>query len=43
MYAVVHIVSRDYIKLQGSLNKFHGSHPLRERARKIHQGIIGVR
>uniref|UniRef100_A0A1X7STU3 Coiled-coil domain-containing protein 130 n=1 Tax=Amphimedon queenslandica TaxID=400682 RepID=A0A1X7STU3_AMPQE len=27
----------------GSLNKFQGSHPLRERARKIHQGIIGVR
>ncbi|XP_065905127.1 probable splicing factor YJU2B isoform X3 [Dysidea avara] len=27
----------------GSLNTFHGSHPLRERARKLHQGIMIMR
>ncbi|RWS22867.1 coiled-coil domain-containing protein 130-like protein, partial [Leptotrombidium deliense] len=27
----------------GSINKFRGSHPLRERARKIHEGILVVR
>ncbi|PKI55951.1 hypothetical protein CRG98_023683, partial [Punica granatum] len=25
---------------QGSLNKFHGQHALRERARKLDQGIL---
>ncbi|GLU04797.1 hypothetical protein SLE2022_219280 [Rubroshorea leprosula] len=28
---------------QGSLNKFHGQHDLRERARKIDQGILVIR
>ncbi|KAJ0038305.1 coiled-coil domain-containing protein 130-like [Pistacia vera] len=28
---------------QGSLNKFHGQHALRERARKIDQGILVIR
>lgn len=28
---------------QGSLNKFQGQHPLRERARKIDQGILVIR
>ncbi|MBA0563432.1 hypothetical protein Golob_008411 [Gossypium lobatum] len=28
---------------QGSLNKFHGQHALRERARKIDQGILIIR
>lgn len=28
---------------QGSLNKFHGQHPLRERARKMNQGILIIR
>eukprot|EP00249_Psilotum_nudum_P010154 c22369_g1_i1 orf=178-1152(+) len=28
---------------QGSLNKFHGQHPLRERARKLDQGILIIR
>lgn len=27
----------------GSLNKYHGSHPLRERARKLSQGILVIR
>lgn len=27
----------------GSLNKYHGSHPLRERARKLAQGILVIR
>ncbi|XP_074423171.1 LOW QUALITY PROTEIN: putative splicing factor YJU2B [Larus michahellis] len=27
----------------GSLNKYHGSHPLRERARKLAQGILIIR
>ncbi|KAL6007606.1 hypothetical protein ACLOJK_033105 [Asimina triloba] len=29
--------------MQGSLNKFHGQHALRERARKIDQGILIIR
>ncbi|CAA2994395.1 Hypothetical predicted protein [Olea europaea subsp. europaea] len=29
--------------LQGGLNKFHGQHALRERARKIDQGILIIR
>ncbi|GAB2297079.1 hypothetical protein Dimus_031180 [Dionaea muscipula] len=29
--------------LQGSLNKFHGQHALRERARKLDQGILIIR
>ncbi|CAN5971762.1 unnamed protein product, partial [Sphagnum jensenii] len=28
---------------QGGLNKFHGQHPLRERAKKIDQGILVIR
>ncbi|PKU62417.1 coiled-coil domain-containing protein 130 homolog [Dendrobium catenatum] len=28
---------------KGSLNKFHGQHALRERARKIDQGILIIR
>lgn len=28
---------------QGNLNKFHGQHALRERARKIDQGILIIR
>lgn len=28
---------------QGSLNKFHGQHALRERARKLDQGILIIR
>lgn len=28
---------------QGSINKFRGSHPLRERARKLDQGILVIR
>uniref|UniRef100_A0A0D6R801 Coiled-coil domain-containing protein 130 n=1 Tax=Araucaria cunninghamii TaxID=56994 RepID=A0A0D6R801_ARACU len=28
---------------QGSLNKFHGQHALRERAKKIDQGILIIR
>lgn len=28
---------------QGSLNAYHGTHALRERARKIHEGIIIIR
>uniref|UniRef100_A0A8D2Q130 Probable splicing factor YJU2B n=1 Tax=Zosterops lateralis melanops TaxID=1220523 RepID=A0A8D2Q130_ZOSLA len=27
----------------GSLNKYHHSHPLRERARKLSQGILVIR
>ncbi|XP_015706401.1 LOW QUALITY PROTEIN: coiled-coil domain-containing protein 130 [Coturnix japonica] len=27
----------------GSLNRYHGSHPLRERARKLSQGILVIR
>lgn len=33
----------DWTPNQGSLNTYHGSHPLRERARKIKQGIMIVR
>lgn len=29
--------------LQGGLNKFHGQHALRERAKKIDQGILVIR
>nr|ACG46748.1 hypothetical protein [Zea mays] len=28
---------------QGGLNKFHGQHALRERARKLDQGILIIR
>jgi len=31
------------ILCQGSINKFRGSHPLRDRARKLDQGIVIVR
>lgn len=27
----------------GSLNRYHGTHPLRERARKLSQGILIIR
>lgn len=32
-----------YLFYQGSLNKFHGQHALRERARKLDQGILIIR
>lgn len=28
---------------KGSLNTFHGSHPLRERAKRLHEGIMRIR
>jgi len=28
---------------QGSLNTYHGQHPLRERAKKLNQGILVIR
>ena len=28
---------------QGSINKFRGQHPLRDRARKLHEGILVIR
>ena len=28
---------------QGSLDRYHGQHPLRERARKLGQGILIIR
>lgn len=31
------------IALQGSINKYVGQHPLRDRARKLDQGILIVR
>lgn len=49
--ALDHCLDYDYLCLvlklvvffQGSLNKFHGQHALRERARKIDQGILIIR
>ena len=34
---------RSFNVLKGSLNAYHGTHALRERARKIHEGIIIIR
>jgi len=31
------------VLVQGGLNKFHGQHALRERARKLDQGILIIR
>ncbi|XP_053696039.1 coiled-coil domain-containing protein 130 homolog [Sabethes cyaneus] len=38
-----HYYPPDYDPKVGSLNKWHGTHALRERARKIHLGIIIIR
>lgn len=35
--------SQSSFSFQGSLNKFHGQHALRERAKKINQGILIIR
>jgi coiled-coil domain-containing protein 130 len=32
-----------FVLVQGGLNKFHGQHALRERARKLDQGILIIR
>jgi coiled-coil domain-containing protein 130 len=32
-----------FVYFQGGLNKFHGQHALRERARKLDQGILIIR
>lgn len=50
--AVSYVIVKNYLvatflhyvfPFQGSLNKFHGQHALRERARKIDQGILIIR
>jgi Saf4/Yju2 protein len=33
----------DWRPEHGSVNKYHGQHPLRERARKLHLGILVIR
>ncbi|XP_054155059.1 coiled-coil domain-containing protein 130 homolog [Oppia nitens] len=33
----------DWTPAKGSINKFRGSHPLRDRARKLHEGILIIR
>ena len=40
---VVYLSYLSPILCQGSINKFRGSHPLRDRARKLDQGIVIVR
>lgn len=40
---MLHIGFSPHLLFQGSLNKFHGQHALRERARKIDQGILIIR
>lgn len=38
-----HYYPPDYDPRKGGLNKFLGTHALRERARKIHMGILIIR
>ena len=33
----------DYNPSKGGLNKYHGTHALRERAKKLHLGILVIR
>ncbi|CAG2167579.1 unnamed protein product [Oppiella nova] len=33
----------DWTPAKGSINKYRGSHPLRDRARKLHEGILIIR
>ena len=42
-YSAVLIRSLFLTTQHGSLNRYHNSHPLRERARKLSQGILIIR
>ena len=40
---LAHLTNFQYILIKGSLNKYVGQHPLRDRARKLSEGILIIR